>query len=450
MYFETGQGADFTNGAGHGFDMVIHESRKYGFARALNHDMAKVASAGRQVWTITNDVAGFIGPEVFRSREQLVRCCLEDIVMGKLHGLCIGLDVCSTLHMAVSLDDLEWCMDRIMPANPGYLMALPTKNDPMLSYLTTGFQDHVRLRAKFGYKVNDAMQAFFQKIGIVDAQGTYTEHFGDPLWVYYQYKLAKGDKRPQKEIYAEGEAAIKRCEARGVPIARGHGKELWDLEPRLAKKIRALYDDAKACIWDEFPPEFLAKFPKALVVATTAKNREEYVAHPSTGEVLSAPAIEALEKRRDAWQGKVPDVQIVISDGLNSRSITDEGHLAPYLENVRKELTGAGLTVADEPIIVKGGRVRAGYAIGSILFGKVDPEQPRILLHIIGERPGTEHRNYSVYLAGPKAGVWAAKKVDHDIATVICGISDTAFSPVEAAKDTLKMVKGFLQAARKM
>jgi ethanolamine ammonia-lyase large subunit len=93
-------------------------------------------------------VAGFIGPEVFRSREQLVRCCLEDIVMGKLHGLMIGLDVCSTLHMDVSLDDLGWCIDQIMPANPGYLMALPTRIDPMLGYLTTGYQDHVNIARK--------------------------------------------------------------------------------------------------------------------------------------------------------------------------------------------------------------------------------------------------------------------------------------------------------------
>jgi ethanolamine ammonia-lyase large subunit len=31
LYAETGQGADFTNGHGEGFDMVVHESRKYGF-----------------------------------------------------------------------------------------------------------------------------------------------------------------------------------------------------------------------------------------------------------------------------------------------------------------------------------------------------------------------------------------------------------------------------------
>lgn len=42
------------------------------------------------------------------------------------------------------------CLDEIMPINPAYCMALPTKNDPMLGYLTTAFQDHVRIRRKFG------------------------------------------------------------------------------------------------------------------------------------------------------------------------------------------------------------------------------------------------------------------------------------------------------------
>jgi ethanolamine ammonia-lyase large subunit len=130
FYFETGQGADFTNGSGQGTDMVIHESRKYGFARLLKMKIAEDQQKAGLVpapWVHVNDVAGFIGPEVFRTREQLVRCCLEDIVMGKLHGLTIGLDICSTLHMDITLDDLDWCQDQVMPANPAYLMALPTK-----------------------------------------------------------------------------------------------------------------------------------------------------------------------------------------------------------------------------------------------------------------------------------------------------------------------------------
>ena len=160
LYFETGQGSEFTNGAANGVDMMVLESRKYGFSRAVGMQLAKVQPMG--AWLHVNDVAGFIGPEVFKSREQLVRCCLEDIAMGKLHGLTIGLDICSTLHMTVSLEDLDWCQDEIMPANPAYLMALPTKNDPMLGYLTTSFQDHVRLREKFDLQVNDAMWDFYQ------------------------------------------------------------------------------------------------------------------------------------------------------------------------------------------------------------------------------------------------------------------------------------------------
>jgi ethanolamine ammonia-lyase large subunit len=94
LYFETGQGSDFTNGAAEGVDMVVLESRKYGFARGLEQVLAEVQPKG--AYTHFNDVAGFIGPEVFRTKEQLVRCCLEDIFMGKLQGLTSGLDICST------------------------------------------------------------------------------------------------------------------------------------------------------------------------------------------------------------------------------------------------------------------------------------------------------------------------------------------------------------------
>jgi ethanolamine ammonia-lyase large subunit len=195
LYFETGQGSEFTNGAANGVDMMVLESRKYGLSRAVGIELARCSQRESGSMSMT---WRFIGPEVFKTREQLVRCCLEDIVMGKLHGLTIGLDICSTLHMAVTLEDLDWCQDQIMPANPAYLIALPTKNDPMLSYLTTSFQDHVRLRQKFGYKVNDEMWDFYKRIGIVDKNNQYTEHFGDPLWVYYQYRLAKGDKRSRR------------------------------------------------------------------------------------------------------------------------------------------------------------------------------------------------------------------------------------------------------------
>ena len=93
LYFETGQGSAVTNGAAEGVDMVTLEARAYGVARYIGQQTG--------AWMIVNDVAGFIGPEVFRTAEQLERACLEDIVMAKLHGLTMGLDVCATFHMGI-------------------------------------------------------------------------------------------------------------------------------------------------------------------------------------------------------------------------------------------------------------------------------------------------------------------------------------------------------------
>jgi len=443
LYHETGQGADFTNGHGHGFDMVVHESRKYGFARALKQEIAKVKGVpSEEVWLHLNDVAGFIGPECFKTREQLVRCCLEDIVMGKLHGLCLGLDICSTLHMPVTLDDLDWCQDQIAPANPAYLMSLPTKNDPMLSYLTTAYQDHVRLREKFGYKIDDAMWNFFKNIEIIDTNGKPTEHFGDPIWVYYQYRLAKGDTRPMKEIYAEGQQKVDEIQARGVPLAIGYGENIWDLNPELDKKIHALYDDAKISLWAEFTPEFVASIPNAVMVQTQSADREDYVAHPSTGEVFNDAAVATLDKLRSAWGGKAPDVQIVISDGLNAKALMDEEHLMPYLKTLRAEMAKEGWTVARENIVVTSGRVRAGYRAGDILF-KDPARAPKTIVHIIGERPGSGHHAYSAYLTRVNPSMWAKPgSVDHDVTKVISGISNTGLMPREAALQTVKLLKG--------
>jgi ethanolamine ammonia-lyase large subunit len=445
LYYETGQGSDFTNGGAEGVDMVVLESRKYGFARGLEQVLAEVQPKG--AYTHVNDVAGFIGPEVFRTREQLVRCTLEDIIMGKLQGITIGLDICSTLHMSVSLDDLEWCQDQIMPANPAYLMALPTRNDPMLSYLTTSYQDHVRLRAKFGFKVNDAMWAFFKRIQVIDKNGKPTKHFGDPVWVYYQYCKAKGDARSQQVIMAEGKQKFDAIHTtwlktgNKVPLAAGYGKNVWDPNPGLDKKIRELYADAKKAIWTEFTPEFIKSVPDSVQLATLSKDRENYIVHPDTGEKLSEQSVATLQKLRDSWQGKSPDVQIVISDGLNAKSIMDPEHVLPYITELRKGLQAAGMTVDKKNIIITSGRVRAGYMVGDILFDKTDPNKPRAVVHIIGERPGTGQDAFSVYIAAPKAKVWAEKKVDHNIVKVVCGISKQATKPADAAKQTVKLIK---------
>ncbi|MCA9116093.1 MAG: ethanolamine ammonia-lyase subunit EutB [Planctomycetaceae bacterium] len=441
LYFETGQGADLTNGHGHGFDMVLHESRKYGLARALTRRLERSqVAAGKEPapWVHLNDVAGFIGPEVFRTREQLVRCCLEDIVMGKLHGLTLGLDVCSTLHMDVSLDDLDWCLDRIVPACPAYLMALPTKIDPMLGYLTTGYQDHVRLRQRFGLRVNDRMQEFFQTLGIVDADGHPTGHFGDPLRVYLQYRRRKGDSRRDEAILAEGRQQMAEVRGRGVFLATGHGRQPWQLSPSLQQDIRRIYADAKQSIRAELTDEFVATVPAVTRLATRSVDRDDYILHPVSGEQLAEPAEQSVAALRKQQAGRF-DVQIVVSDGLNALAIMDDGQLLPYLTELRNQLARAGYRTAPASLVVTSGRVRAGYRIGERLFGGLPGH--RAVVHVIGERPGTGHHTFSAYLTAPEGKVWGqAGEVDHNITKVVSGIARTALLPDRAATETVRLL----------
>lgn len=434
IYLESGQGADFTNGHGHGTDMVFHEARKYGFARGLAHEIAAARNIPvNAAWLHLNDVAGFIGPEVFRTREQLVRCCLEDIVMGKLHGLTLGLDVCSTLHMDISLDDLDWCLEQIAPANPAYLMALPTKIDPMLGYLTTGYQDHVRLRKLFGYRVDDRMWSFFQRLGIVDEQGQPTSHFGDPHWVYLQYCRHKNDSRPDADIREESTRKLAEIRERGVFIAEGYGEQPHDLAPRIRQEIQTVYQDAKESIWKEWDPNFINRIPGAIPVRTQSSNRTDYILHPTTGERLSEESLQRVEKFKADDLGQ-SDTVVVISEGLNALALMDEGNLLPLLEQLRPHLVSGGLKVSATPIVVSSGRVRAGYRIGEVVFRGMTG--PRRLIHLIGERPGTGHHTLSAYVTVADGAVWSKpNEVDHNITKVISGIGVTALTPDKGAKD---------------
>jgi ethanolamine ammonia-lyase large subunit len=311
----------------------------------------------------------------------------------------------------------------------------------MLTYLTTAFQDQVRLSQKFGYRVNNAMWEFYKRIGIVGKNNKYTQYFGNPLWVYYQYRLAKGDRRSKAAVYAEGRKKMKEVEERGVDLATGHGKHLWDLNPKLAAKVKTLYDDAKKCLWAELAPAFVKTIPNVVQVKTLSKDRSDYISHPATGERLSPESVATVERLKNSWGANLPKGQIVISDGLNAKAIMDEGHLAPYLEEMNKLLAEAGIPVNDKNIVVTNGRVRAGYRIGEMLFEKADPLSYRGILHIIGERPGTMHHSYSVYITVAKGKVWADKKIDHDITKVVCNIADTALSPREAAKETITIIR---------
>ena len=160
------------------------------------------------------------------------------------------------------------------------------------------------------------------------------------------------------------------------------------------------------------------------------------------GEKLSEESVLAVEQLRRVHAGQY-DVQVVVSDGLNALSIMEKNHLQPFLKELRKQLTLSGYHPAPENVLVRSGRVRAGYQIGEILYSQ--SMRPRALLHVIGERPGTGHRTFSIYITAPEGEIWTSGgRVDHNITKVVSGVATTALAPRTAANETVRLLQSMV------
>ncbi len=257
--------------------------------------------------------------------------------------------------------------------------------------------------------------------------------------MYEQYLRRKGDTRRSEVIREEGRRRITEVRSRGVFLAEGHGRRTWDLEPTLDRDIHRIYEDSKASVWTELDAAFIAGIPNHSHLMTQSSDRSNYILHPQSGEQLSVSAIEIVNQLRRQQAGEF-DVQIVVSDGLNSLAISDPGHLQPFLDEVRATLLSEGLKPAPQHLVVTSGRVRAGYRIGELLFGGLPGR--RALLHVIGERPGTGHHTFSVYITAPDGSVWGeVDRVDHNITKVVSGIAVTSLDPVRGAVETVRVLQ---------
>jgi ethanolamine ammonia-lyase large subunit len=428
LYFETGQGAEITNGVAAGVDMVTLEARTYGVARYLQQQTG--------AWTIVNDVAGFIGPEVFRTVEQLLRTCYEDTVMAKLHGLTMGLDVCATFHMGITPAALQHVTATVARhAAPAYLMAVAGNADPMLGYLTTAFREHPRLRHQTGRQLTTAMQRRLRALGLLDARRQVAPTATRTAALYALYRQAGGETRPLDMLQAEGQRTLARLQQRGLDLGYGCGPDYAppaEVEARLA----AIYAHARQALYAILEEGVLqAISPQYLRVRTHATSRDAYLAHPAAGEGICAADAQRLA---GLYAFRRPQVQLVCSDGLNAHALHENG--PTVLPCLRQQLAALGCQVGAWDVIVDNGRVRAGYHIGALL-------QPEVLIHLIGERPGTGLNTLSAYCTyGRDArGQWRwSPALDHACTTAICGMHRHGKQPEMAAAEIVQVVQRML------
>jgi ethanolamine ammonia-lyase large subunit len=427
LYFETGQGSAVTNLAAEGVDMVTLEARAYGVARYLRRQTGS--------WMIVNDVAGFIGPEVFRTGGQLLRTCLEDSMMAKLHGITMGLDVCATFHMGIDPHELHQLTSQIVDcAAPAYLMAVAGNADPMLGYLTTSFRQHPGIRQSTRKQVSSAMKKRLVELGVMNESGEADGRGADSLYAAYQ--RASGDARTFEALRAEATKKVSALAERGFDLGSSCDGDTSSRD-RVTARIDAIYAHARRALYAKLDDSVIKDVsPLRLRVRTNATDRDDFLAHPPAGEAICAQdglRISAL------YSTSRPRVQVVISDGLNANALNE--NLRLVLPALRRTLAQTGHLVGDSDVVIENARVRAGYHVGLLL----DVE---LLIHLIGERPGTGIDTMSAYLTYGRDKANRSRwgpNVDHSWTTAVCGIHHRGKLPEVAVEEIARLVSAMFE-----
>ena len=135
-------------------------------------------------------------------------------------------------------------------------------------------------------------------------------------------------------------------------------------------------------------------------------------------------------------------MQIVVSDGLNADGVNE--NLPAVLQALRRGLDSTEWRPGEVDVVIENGRVRAGYHVGALL----DPE---IVIHFIGERPGTGLDTLSAYLTygrDPQGRSRWRPDLDHSATTAICGIHRRGKPPEPAAEEIVRTVARMIAERR--
>lgn len=166
MYFETGQGSELSSDAHAGVDQVTLEARCYGLAKRYDP-------------FLVNTVVGFIGPEYLYDGKQVIRAGLEDVFMGKLTGLPMGIDACYTNHIQADQNDIENLAVLLTAAGSNYFITVPMGDDTMLNYQSNSYHDASALWDIFDVRPAPEFEEWLESVGVME-DGRLTANAGDP------------------------------------------------------------------------------------------------------------------------------------------------------------------------------------------------------------------------------------------------------------------------------
>jgi ethanolamine ammonia-lyase small subunit len=197
--------------------------------------------------------------------------------------------------------------------------------------------------------------------------------------------------------------------------------------------VDAIYDNARTALYAVVDAAVIRDAAtNPLLVRTASASRDEYLSVPPSGERLRDPDAHAVAS---LYPQRRPQVQLVISDGLNANALNEQLRL--ILPRLRQTLTAAGQPVGERDVVIRNGRVRAGYDVG----GRTGAE---VVVHLIGERPGTGLNTLSAYITYGRDAAGARRwspTLPHSATTAVCGIHPRGKTADAAIADIARVVQ---------
>jgi ethanolamine ammonia-lyase large subunit len=357
MYFETGQGSEYTYGKHNGIDMTTCEALCYGLARRYRPFMV-------------NNVTGFIGPETHVDNFEMIISNLQDHFMGKLLGLPMGMAPCYTLHSQITLDGQQMATQLLASAGANYYMDVYLNNDRMLAYFDTSAHDNQSLREVHGRTPTPEFLAWAVERGIFKKTAA-GEVLRGPNW---------GNPR----IFCSSDAEFQEL-LRVTPAMYGFENSGTRPANDVSRRLRSNQALARQAIVCELDIDLLRQAADFLALESEARDKESHLNSPHLGARLSARSEGELEP--DGC-----DVQIVVSDGLSAEAV--HANIAEMFPVLLDGLESRGLKLG-RPIAVRYGRVKLAEHIAACTGA-------RLTILLIGERPGGDalaSRSLSAYMA---------------------------------------------------
>src|SRR5216117_53588 len=287
MYFETGQGSEFTYRKHNGIDMTTTEALCYGLARRYDPFMV-------------NNVTGFIGPETHLDNFEMIISNLQDHFMGKLLGVPMGMAPCYTLHSKITLEGQQMATELLTAAGANYYIDVALNTDRMLAYFDTSGHDDQTLREIYGLKPAPDYLEWAIKRGILlkDASGSIVRgpHWGDPRRFC--------DSEAEFRELLEATPATYGLDAAGPRPANKVSRELLLNQSiaREATRAELRVDD----LMDD-----LIRITPVRVLDTQATSKGAHLNSPKLGSQLSERSLNRLSPEQK-------QVQVLISDGLSA------------------------------------------------------------------------------------------------------------------------------------